>query len=372
MSIRSQSNPRILVFSLRNVFSKALFRCAHFEFENTVSQIDSVELLAPALDASGLRNNLAMRVAFHMPVALNPGIKKASPTQKYDLFLAVCGSARDLLMVNAVSNWREACRKSICLIDELWIKEMAEYPHFLRLLKQFDVVMLYYSQSVRVLSEKLERPCTFIPPGLDALRFCPYPDAPKRGVDLYSMGRRSESTHQTLLRMAREGDFFYLHDTIAGDQAIDSEQHRTLFANIIKRSRYFIVNPGLIDRPEKRGNQIEIGNRYFEGAASGTILIGERPNNGEFERLFDWPDALIHLPYGSPDIDLLISDLDKQPQRQEHARRMNVAQSLLKNDWAYRWEKMLEFVGLEPLPALSQRKGLLKKAADAILADVRV
>src|SRR5207245_9603073 len=103
---------------------------------------------------------------------------------------------------------------------------------------------------------------------------------PKRVVDVDSIGRRSEITHRRLLRMVAKNGIFYLHDSISGDQAIDSKEHRALVARVAKRSRYFIVNPGLIDRPEIRGNQIEIGNRYFEGAASGTIMVGERPNNG--------------------------------------------------------------------------------------------
>ncbi len=364
----SSTNPRILLFSQRNIFGKALFRCAHFEFEDLIiSELDSAELYAPKANPSGSRHQLASRVAFHFPLTLNPGIPHTSPTKKYDLFLAVCGSARDLLMVNAVRHWRDACKKAICLIDELWVREMADHPHFLRLLDMFDVVMLYYSQSVQPLSERTGRDCRFLPPGVDTIGFCPFPKPPKRVVDVYSMGRRSEVTHKALLRMAETDRIFYLHDSIAGDQAIDTVQHRALFQNITRRSRYFIVNPGLIDRPEKRGNQIEVSNRYFEGAASGTIMIGERPDNGQFERLFDWPDALMHLPYGSGGIDTLIRQLDRDPERLEKIRRTSIAQSLLKHDWAYRWEAMLAAARLEPLPALLKRKSRLQSLSDAVM-----
>jgi hypothetical protein len=63
---RSANSPRILIFSLRNIFGKALFRCAHFEFEDLISQMDSAELLAPKADPSGFRHGLAKRVAFHL------------------------------------------------------------------------------------------------------------------------------------------------------------------------------------------------------------------------------------------------------------------------------------------------------------------
>ena len=245
-------------------------------------------------------------------------------------------------MVNAVSNVRDICRTSVCLVDELWLKEIVKHRHFLRILAKFDVVMLYYSQTVKPLSEQIGRRCVFLPPGVDAILFCPYPNPPKRVIDVYSIGRRSEITHQRLLRMVRESGLFYLHDSIGGSQAINSKEHRALLANVAKRSRYFIVNPGKIDEPDETGNQIEIGNRYFEGAASGAIMVGERPKNEEFERLFDWPEAVTQLPYDSCDIDMVIKDLDGDPERQDRIRRTSVVQALMRHDWVYRWEAILK------------------------------
>jgi len=58
-------------------------------------------------------------------------------------------------MVNAISNMRDICKTSVCLVDELWVKEMFKNRHFLRILAKFDVVMLYYSQTVKPLSETI-------------------------------------------------------------------------------------------------------------------------------------------------------------------------------------------------------------------------
>jgi hypothetical protein len=168
--------------------------------------------------------------------------------------------------------------------------------------------------------------------------------------------------------MAAGSGLFYLHDTVAGDRPLNSPEHRNLFAQIAKRSRYFIVNPGLIDRPEIRGDQIEIGNRYFEGAASGTIMVGERPWTKAFEQLFDWPDAVVDLPYDSPGIDKIIHQLNHDPERQHLIRRNNVVNALTRHDWVYRWEAILQHLGREPLPQLYDRKRRLKKIADAVSA----
>jgi Glycosyl transferases group 1 len=358
--------PRTLIFSQRNIFTRALFRCSLYEFENIISEIDSVDLLAPHADISTFRYSLAKILAYHAPIALAPDRTRIHLKADYDLFLAICGAPRDLLMLKAVSNWRERCKTAVCLIDELWVKQLDDLRYFLAPLKHFDVVMLYYSNTVKPLSERIGTKCVFLPPGVDSIRFCPYPRSPQRVVDVCSIGRRSETTHRRLLRMADEEGLFYFHDTIGGDQAINSTEHRAFMANVAKRSRYFIVNPGLIDRPDIRGNQVEIGNRYFEGSASGAILLGERPGNEVFGRLFDWPDSLIHLPYDSTEVDEIIHELDMQPERQETIRRTNVAQALLRHDWVYRWESILETVNLEPMPQLAKRKERLRSRSEVV------
>jgi hypothetical protein len=360
------SEARTLVFSYRSIFRNAMFRCPHYEFENLISQMDSVDLLAPEFTAAGRWYNLAKRAAYRTAFAPNPGIKKIEAKKRYDLFFAVCGQPSDLIIANAAFDWRASCRVSVCLIDEFWISEIKACRNLLRLLDKFDVVALYYRQTVDALNRRMNSKCMFIPPGVDALRFCPYPNPPKRTIDVYSIGRRSEATHQQLLKMAAEDDLFYLHDSIAGGDAIESAQHRALFANVAKRSRYFLVNPGLIDRPDIRGDQIEIGNRYFEGAASGTIMLGERPKTETFKQLFDWPDSVVDLPYNSTHINAVISDLDRQPGRMEEMRRTNVTQALLRHDWAYRWESILQAVGLAPMPELSERKARLHRLAENI------
>lgn len=361
-----RGTPRVLIFSLRNIFARALFRCAHFEFEDLICEMDSAELLAPKIDASGKRSSLAIRLAYHAPVLLNPGMQKISARRHYDMFFTICGYPQDLIMFNSLGNVRDICKTSVCLLDELWINEIVKNRHFLRILAKFDVVLLYYSQTVNPLSEIIERKCVYLPPGVDAGLFCPNPDPPERVVDVYSIGRRSEITHQRLLEMARKGGFFYLHDSIGGSQAINSKQHRMLFANVAKRSRYFIVNPGKIDEPHKRGGQLETSNRYFEGAASGAIMVGERPDNEIFEGLFDWPEAVTRLPYDSPDIDVIIKDLDADAERQNRIRRTGIVQALMRHDWVYRWEAILNVAGLEPMRGTLERKDRLRKLAEVV------
>lgn len=355
------------MFSQRNASKRLPFRCAHFEFEDVISHIDGVDLLAPRFDLSTLRHATAKKLAYRLPFVLNPGIPSTHFDREYELFLAICGDPTDLLRINSLGNWREKCKKAVCLIDELWVRQMRPYRNYLRMLDRFDCVFLYYRNSVAPLAEQTSSQCFYLPPGVDTLRLCPYPSEPERVIDVYSMGRRSAVTHRALLELAAEEDLFYVYDSTTADQVIDPDEHRELFANLVKRSRYFIVNPGLIDRPDVRGDQIEIGNRYFEAAASGTFMIGERPQNQAFAELFDWADSLVDLPYGSPNIGDIIAQWDGQPERQERARRTSVAQALLRHDWVYRWETILHALDLPPVQGVFERKAQLSSMADQVM-----
>ena len=99
------------------------------------------------------------------------------------------------------SGLESRCKKAICLIDEVWAREVKAYRNYLRMLREFDLVVLYYSQSVAPVDEMIgEKKCIFLPPGVDTIRFCPYPDPPKQVVDIYSVGRRSAVTHKAFSR----------------------------------------------------------------------------------------------------------------------------------------------------------------------------
>ncbi len=362
-------DPRVLIYSQRNFSKIQPFRCAHFEFEDVVAEVDTADFLTPSFDPSSRRNKIARQLAYHTPLSLNPGVRSAPIRKNYDLFLAVCGDPIDLLRLNALGDWRARCKTAVLVIDELWVTLMDSYTRFLRMMDKFDAVMLYYNDSVEPLNKRIGRKVFYLPPAVDAIRFSPYPNPQERVIDVYSIGRRSAVTHRTLLDMAAQQSTFYVYDTTTADQVLNPMEHRQLYANSLKRSRYFIVNPALIDRPDIRGDQIEIGYRYFDSAASGAIMIGERPNNAVFQGLFDWPDSLVDLAYNSTDIDKVIRALDEQPEKQEAMRRMSVRQALLRHDWAYRWEFILKTVGHEALPRIMKRKARLHDLANLAMPD---
>jgi hypothetical protein len=117
---------------------------------------------------------------------------------------------------------------------------------------------------------------------------------------------------------------------------------------------------------------VEIGNRYFEGAAAGAVMIGQAADCEAFRELFPWPDAVVEMqPNGSDALDV-VADLDSNPARVCAINRRNAAESLLRHDWIHRWKKIFQLSGIEPSPGMTAREEHLKSLAHAALhAPVR-
>jgi hypothetical protein len=168
----------------------------------------------------------------------------------------------------------------------------------------------------------------------------------------------------------RELHFFYLYDSARAREFVEgSAQHRQLFANLIRRCRYFLVSQAKTNEPGDVQGQQEHGPRFFEGAAAGAVLVGNAPDRGPFLEQFDWTDALIREPADSKNIPEVIAELDADAERVERARRANVINALRRHDWVYRWQQVLDVVGLPATEAVLARREALEAKAREVNAN---
>jgi hypothetical protein len=149
----------------------------------------------------------------------------------------------------------------------------------------------------------------------------------------------------------------------ANTEVNDHRQHRNLFANIAKRSRYFVVAPAKMDALSEIRGQVEVGSRYYEGAAAGTVMIGEVADCEAYRDLFGWPEAVIQIRPDGSDLTAVLSDLDSDPERIAAISRRNAKEALLRHDWAYRWNEMFRVAGIKPSPRMAARERRLKDMA---------
>ncbi len=353
-------------------FRRNAYRCGLYEAQDVLSEIDDVDLirLEPAwaawLDEYWLRTPL-YHDRFSKLILANPGLKKVRLSKNYDLFIAVCATFWDLPYINAIERWKDHCSTSVCWLDELWVSDIPSFKYWLPALRQFDYVFVGYRGTVPALSRAADHPCFWLPGGVDALRFSPLSDPAARVIDVYSIGRRHEGIHREMLNAAKRGEIFYLHDTHVGGGMIgvsDHRQHRDLFANIAKRSRYFVVAAAKMDQNDYTQGQVEVGFRYFEGAAAGTVMIGETPDCDAYTDLFGWPEAVIQIQPDGSDVMAVLDELASEPERTAAISRRNTREALLHHDWLYRWSEMLRIIGIQPSPRKALREQRLMHLTD--------
>ena len=161
----------------------------------------------------------------------------------YEMLFVSIEAVGDLYDLGPCAMWRSTARVSVCFIQELYASDVSALGGLLKILKRFDHIFVGYRGTVETLAEATGRPCHYLAPSTDTLKFCPYPETPKRVIDFYAMGdSRPPEMHKALLRMADAGDWYYVYDTVGNCRVSSPAEHRSRLSDMIKRSRFFLVN----------------------------------------------------------------------------------------------------------------------------------
>ena len=366
----------VLLLSQRRIADLAAY-CLAYEFEDAFAavtdaqRIDATDL--PALEFSRRAYKLARLASGSLGFArwLAPYPRnKVILERDFELFFPVFSHAYELYSLAMIPNWRQRCGKAACFITEVWSDRLPEY--LLELLSAFDHVFVGFRHSVNDVARITGRPCTYLPLAVDVPRFVPASRDSQRLIEVCNIGRRSPVTHKALLEDTAQRQSFYYYDTVAASGAdlkhrtfrVESpHEHRRMLATLLKHSRYYIANRSYVNVPEFTASRDEISARFYEGAAAGAVMIGEPPRTEEFKQQFDWPDAVIHVPFDSPDIGHILADLNGDPERLRAVRRNNVREAARRHDWLHRIQVVFDALGLSPTEKMRARQQQLDQIA---------
>ncbi|MFM2311910.1 MAG: hypothetical protein RLZZ04_1186 [Cyanobacteriota bacterium] len=368
----SHQESRVLVWSQRKI-ENFIFNSCLFEFEDIINEVDLADVISPP--RYNFREKMVKKFVknstqyFKSIVNLNPYFQSVYLEQEYDIFLTILDFPYNLSSINLLKNWRKKCQVSVCYLIEIWHKDLSKLKNFIRFFQDFDLICLGHSEIVDDVQKMINRPCIYLPPGVNAVKFCSDGQKSHRSIDLLTLGRRSEVVHQALLELAEQTEFFYYYDHVSSTlQRSDRHQeHRTLIANLLKSSRYFITNYAKVNKLQETHGQQEIGYRFFEGAAAGSVLLGCPPDNLAFKHYFDWDNAIIPIDFDEHNIVNIIAELDSQPELLKQIQTDNVVNSLLRHDWVYRWEQVLRKLGMSITPGIKKRQHQLKELAQTYI-----
>jgi hypothetical protein len=377
-TVRSAIELNVLLLSQRQIADLAAYSIA-YEFEDTLAAVTDAQRIDvsdfPGLEFSRRAYKLA-RLATGSPrlarqLAPYPSNRMVLE-HDFELFFPVFSHTYELYSLATVPKWRQRCGKAACFINEVWSDMLPEY--LLELLSAFDHVFIGNHHSVQEVARITGRPCTYLPLAVDVVRFAPDLCDQLRPIEVCNIGRRSPVTHQALLDDAGRRHCFYYYDTVAASGSglkdrtfrIDSpHEHRAMLATLLKHSRYYIANRSYVNRPEFTASREVISARFYEGAAAGAVMIGEAPSTKQFKQQFDWPDALIHMPFDSPDVGRIFAELNSDPDRLRAIRRSNVREAALRHDWLHRVQVVFDALGLAPTEKMRARANRLNQIASA-------
>lgn len=378
-----QRDSRVLVLSQRHLHtSKSL--TTQYELEDLLRTLDDVQVLAPGRASHADTGAMARRLVNgglaraglprRSPPWTKPSMRPTRVVGQHDLFFAVFSDANQLSFLQRLPGWRERSRTAVCFLLEVWSRRVPPNADYYRLLRDFDAVYLFTPQSAAALRTLGAPPPEFLPVGVDALAADPlHPRGvpPPRSTDVYAYGRTSPTWHRQLRDLVDTRGLSYQYDTTWKAEVPDHADHRALLANSLQRARYHLAHR-ITDTPlrlARTGGEESLSTRYFEATASGAVLLGSRPRTADFDACFDWPDAVVDVPYDCDDVAGVLDDLDRQPDRLAAARAAGVRAALLRHDWAYRWERVLTDAGLSVPPQVRARQARLRKAAEAVTPE---
>ena len=375
IDIARQQDSRVLTWSLRNIQNFVYNSCL-FEFEDVISEVDKADIYSPSQfgPRSRVINKAIVSATRHVKplslAAVNPYLKSKSLDREYDMYFVTLDFPWYGSSINMLKDWRKKCKTAVCYIVEIWNEDIPQMKNFMKFFDQFDLICIGTQHVLKDVQAMTDTPVMFVPPGVDTIKFCPdFESGKKRSIDITNLGRRSLSTHNALLEKSeKEKNFFYYHELTNGSvlRVDDHQAHRTLIANLLGSSRYYVTNYAKADMPKLIAGEYEIGYRFFEGAAAGAVLIGARPKGDLYDKYFNWEDSIIPVRFDEPDISKIIDELDACPGYIESIQARNAMNSLLQHDWVYRWEMILEELGQEPTPGITARKQKLKETAAAL------
>jgi hypothetical protein len=368
----------VLLLSERRIADLVAY-CLAYEFEDVIASLTN----AQRIDVTDLQGLEFSRRAYKLARAASGSRSLARrlapfPRSKvvldrdFDLFFPVFSHTHELYSLETIPNWRERSRRAACFIVEMWADKLEGY--LVELLSSFDHIFIGFQHCVDDVARTTGRPCTYLPYAVDVLRFAPSSADKPRPIDVCNIGRRSAVTHRALMEDAEKRQGFYYYDTVAASgsnlqdrtfRVGDAEEHRRMLATILKNSSYYIANRSYVNNPEFKSSQDEVSARFYEGAAAGTILVGEAPRTDEFKRQFDWDDAMFHLPFDSPDVGRILADLGRDKERMQTARRRNVREAASRHDWLNRLHVVFATLGLEPTEQMNARARQLDQIASA-------
>lgn len=153
----------------------------------------------------------------------------------------------------------------------------AQWDRWEALLRRHGVRLAFFSsrQATQEFGRRLPGvSCMWIPEAVDPGSYDPSQRLHVRSIDVLELGRRSEPLHRRLESALRSRGMHHAFQQPGAPRMYASQE---ALRGALARTRLLVCLPKAVTHPEAAGGLETVTHRYFEGMASGCVLVGQCP-----------------------------------------------------------------------------------------------
>lgn len=163
---------------------------------------------------------------------------------------------------------------------------------------KWDLTITSFHGAVPFLEEQTQRKWHAVAQGVKLDRFKPV-SIEEKLISFSAYGRRLNNIHQSIREYSLQTNKYYEYTTTTGLQPqLDPRENYRQYAWHLAHSFFTFSWPVELTNPQRVLSFSPITCRWFEAAASGTVMLGQAPQDPEFERIFG-SNLVIPIDYTS-------------------------------------------------------------------------
>ncbi|MBF2004225.1 MAG: glycosyltransferase family 1 protein [Chlorogloeopsis fritschii C42_A2020_084] len=182
-------------------------------------------------------------------------------------------------------NWDRNVGVKILYIFDTFESQLPSIRRVLASTK-WDLAITSFHGAVPFLEEQTHRKWYAVAQGVKLDRFKPASKEEKL-ISFSAYGRRLENIHQSIKEYCLQTDKYYEYTTTTGLQAqLDPRENYRQYAWHLAHSFFTFSWPVELTNPKRVLTFSPMTCRWFEAAASGTVILGQPPKDPIFEKIF--------------------------------------------------------------------------------------
>lgn len=259
-------------------------------------------------------------------------IPKVECDLKADVLWMILMGPEDF-QLDLFKNWQRNVGIKILYIFDTFERQL---PIIHRVLQsvQWDITITSFHGAVPFLEEHTQRKWHAVAQGVKLDRLKPVSKEEKL-IDFSADGRRLENVHNSIKEYCLQTGKYYEYTTTTGLQLqLDPCENYRQYAWHLAHSFFTFSWPVELTNPQRVLRFSPITCRWFEAAASGTVILGQAPKDPEFEKIFG-PDFIVPIDYTISQNDLKLIWEELWEKRYYYFQSALQAREMLGKNWSW-------------------------------------